>query len=166
VKPGDILTVDDFKFKLHTIGMRLSDKQFKKLVKDIDADGDLAISYEEFTDYFQTEQGAIHAQSLTSESELARSVWDKLDVDKSGNLSLDEIKSLFQKLGQKLSKSDVQAKFDEIDTDGDGEIDYLEFSAWWHEQHEDAVGDVQQFTRKADFMRNVRQRRASLSPSL
>jgi Ca2+-binding EF-hand superfamily protein len=155
IKPGDVLTVDDFRFNLHQAGLRLTDKQFTALVKKIDDDGDGAISYDEFMDYFVTEQGELHAQSLTTESELARSVWDKLDTDKSGHLCMDEVKALFKRLGQKKSKHQLKVEFDAMDQDGDGEIDYTEFAAWWHKQHEDEVGSVARFQQKADFFRNV-----------
>eukprot|EP01051_Picozoa_sp_SAG22_P006215 SAG22_NODE_399_length_11094_cov_5.593452_9_plen_160_part_01 len=52
IHPGDVLTTDDFKFRLHEIGLRLSTKQFTALVHEIDKDDDGAISYDEFIDYF------------------------------------------------------------------------------------------------------------------
>eukprot|EP01048_Picozoa_sp_COSAG05_P002682 COSAG05_NODE_114_length_18068_cov_60.696422_2_plen_492_part_00 len=189
IKPGDVLTVEDFKFQLHQIGLRLSEKQFMQLVKKIDEDGDGAISYDEFTDFFACEQGNLHLQSLTTESELARSVWDKIDVDKNGHLDIDEVGVLMKRLnhGKKVKKKELQRLFNEIDVDGDGtlfsdcnhlchvccvsprfcvtmlpasrgcagEINYQEFSEWWHVQHEEEVGNTAKFTKQADFMRNV-----------
>lgn len=124
IKPGDVLTVEDFKFQLHQIGLRLSEKQFMQLVKKIDDDGDGAISYDEFTDFFACEQGNLHLQSLTTESELARSVWDKIDVDKNGHLDIDEVGVLMKRLnhGKKVKKKELQRVFSEIDVDDDGTL--------------------------------------------
>ena len=149
IKPGEVLTVDDFQFELHKVGMRLSAKQFRALVDAIDDDSDGAISYDEFMDYFNSEQGELNAQAMSADSEMVRSTWDHIDADHSGHLCEDEIRLLFGELGMELAEKEFDEALAELDVDGDGEIDYQEFAAWWkvHEQ-KDSHADLGKKSKK------------------
>jgi len=67
--------------------------------------------------------------SHLTEEELAefREIFNLVDLDKGGTISKDELKQLMQTLGLKPTQEELNAMVDEIDQDGNGEIDFDEF---------------------------------------
>ena len=49
--------------------------------------------------------------------------------DKSGKISTDELRHVLSCIGEPLSDEDIQTLMRAADKDGDGEIDYKEFSS-------------------------------------
>ena len=66
-------------------------------------------------------------------SQSAEALWQRMDVDGDGTVTMDEIQMLGKALGAKLKKKQLQAMFSTIDKDGSGDIDFDEFSQWWGE---------------------------------
>jgi glycerol-3-phosphate dehydrogenase len=63
-------------------------------------------------------------------------VFVSIDKDKSGYIDMEELNSASIKLGFPMrSKADLTAKFNEIDTDGNGKISEAEFVEWWNGRH-------------------------------
>jgi calmodulin len=64
-----------------------------------------------------------------SAEELAefREIFNLVDLDKGGTISKDELKQLMHTLGLRPSQEELNAMVDEIDADGNGEIDFDEF---------------------------------------
>ena len=56
-----------------------------------------------------------------------REAFDMFDADKSGTISVSEIKSVLAKLGKSMSDKQIKKMMDEVDTDKSGEIDFDEF---------------------------------------
>jgi calmodulin len=56
-----------------------------------------------------------------------REIFNLVDLDKGGTISKDELKQLMTTLGLKPSQEELNAMVDEIDSDGNGEIDFDEF---------------------------------------
>ena len=52
-----------------------------------------------------------------------------LQQDKSGKISTDELRHVLSCIGEPLSDEDIQTLMRAADKDGDGEIDYKEFSS-------------------------------------
>ncbi|XP_024529122.1 calcium-dependent protein kinase 2 [Selaginella moellendorffii] len=76
----------------------------------------------------------IIAESL-SEKEIKglKELFKKMDVDKSGTITFEELKSGLAKQGYDMAESEVRAIMESADVDGNGTIDYLEFiSATMH----------------------------------
>lgn len=62
-----------------------------------------------------------------------RGLFDDIDEDGSGVLDRGEIAELARKLlGKPLTKREIDAAMEEMDGDGNGEIDFEEFRDWWH----------------------------------
>ncbi len=55
----------------------------------------------------------------------------RIDVDKSGRLSLDEVKHLCVTMGAQLSGKDLDDAIKELDRDMDGDITFDDFFDWW-----------------------------------
>ncbi len=64
-------------------------------------------------------------------SEELQSAFNKADGDGNGQIDLVEFRTLLDELGQEMSAADAEAKFDAIDVDENGMIDFDEFSGWW-----------------------------------
>lgn len=58
---------------------------------------------------------------------MLRDVFDFVDVDKGGTISIDELQQLMTTLGLQPSQEELKAMMDDIDMDGNGEIDFDEF---------------------------------------
>lgn len=56
-----------------------------------------------------------------------REIFNLVDLDRGGTISKDELQQLMVTLGLKPSKEEIDAMVDEIDSDGNGEIDFDEF---------------------------------------
>jgi len=67
-----------------------------------------------------------------------KQVFSKFDVDGSGLVSIDELKSMLKQLGIEKSDAEVEDIMKEADPDGSGEIDFDEFC---HIMQNEAFGD-------------------------
>ena len=58
-----------------------------------------------------------------------RAVFDYLDLDKSGDISIDEFMQVFGRMsnGDEWTKQDIQEFLKKVDTDNNGELDFSEF---------------------------------------
>ncbi|GIL62118.1 hypothetical protein Vafri_16396 [Volvox africanus] len=56
-----------------------------------------------------------------------KEVFDLMDKDKGGTLSVEEVKNLMDMLGMKVKQEDLDQMISEIDHSGDGQIDFQEF---------------------------------------
>ena len=73
---------------------------------------------------------------LTNESklmEIAKTAFESVDTDKSGEIDLPELEQVMAQLAQEMgsdlpSKEDVKEVFEYLDTDNSGTIDFQEFS--------------------------------------
>eukprot|EP01043_Picozoa_sp_COSAG02_P041314 COSAG02_NODE_3413_length_6785_cov_8.990278_9_plen_325_part_00 len=63
----------------------------------------------------------------------AETLWQRMDVDGDGTVTMDEIQMLGKALGAKMKKQQLKKMFSTIDKDGSGDIDFDEFSQWWDE---------------------------------
>eukprot|EP01117_Protostelium_nocturnum_P004517 TRINITY_DN1631_c0_g1_i1.p1 TRINITY_DN1631_c0_g1~~TRINITY_DN1631_c0_g1_i1.p1 ORF type:complete len:169 (-),score=61.94 TRINITY_DN1631_c0_g1_i1:64-570(-) len=62
---------------------------------------------------------------------LSKLVFDKTDKEKKGYLTRDEFRSMAYDMGYYLSDKELTAALQIIDRDGNGQVDYNEFVAWW-----------------------------------
>jgi calmodulin len=71
------------------------------------------------------------ARSGLSQAEIAefREIFDLVDKDKGGSISSVELAELMNTLGINASQEEISAMVAEIDTDGNGDIDFDEFVA-------------------------------------
>lgn len=68
-----------------------------------------------------------------------KSIFEELDVDRSGFLDRSEIAVLCRRMGRSQSDESISHAFSVIDTNHNGEVDWKEFSVWWSwtAQHEE-----------------------------
>ena len=73
-------------------------------------------------------------------TELAR-VFRSFDEDGNGSLDKEELRNGLASLNANVSAEQLADFFAILDTDGDGEISYLEFARWFGTWTKDADGD-------------------------
>eukprot|EP01052_Picozoa_sp_SAG31_P004376 SAG31_NODE_181_length_21114_cov_99.705211_2_plen_1026_part_00 len=74
-----------------------------------------------------------HFQYLEKEQKLDR-VWNRVDLDGSGGLDRDELRTVLLMLGHKPDDIDMDATMKAIDLDGSDEVDRKEFGEWFFSQ--------------------------------
>merc|ERR1719450_443194 len=68
-----------------------------------------------------------HAHLTDEELNEFLEIFNLVDLDNGGSISKDELKQLMNTLGLKPSQEELDAMVNEIDSDGNGEIDFDEF---------------------------------------
>lgn len=101
------------------MGKLYNDKEIDKLFEEIDLDGNGVISYSEFL------AAAINKEDLLSDERMEK-VFKMVDKDKNGKLSIEEIEDVF-KNNKQFDKVEWIELINEVDLNGDGEIDFKEF---------------------------------------
>ena len=72
----------------------------------------------------------------------AKEWFDAVDASKNGKLDASELRLLYQRArGENLSSSKVRKAMRQMDTSGDGAIDFEEFDVWWRHNG----GDLEKF---------------------
>ncbi|VVA93759.1 unnamed protein product [Arabis nemorensis] len=56
-----------------------------------------------------------------------KTMFANMDTDKSGTITYDELKTGLEKLGSRLTETEVKQLLEDADVDGNGTIDYIEF---------------------------------------
>eukprot|EP01047_Picozoa_sp_COSAG01_P076208 COSAG01_NODE_13310_length_1603_cov_16.552527_1_plen_308_part_10 len=70
--------------------------------------------------------------------EVMRRLFRGLDLDGSGYLERSEVRTMATMMGVDISEPEVDAAMAQMDTDGDGKIEYAEFSRWWQRTQQEA----------------------------
>lgn len=94
------------------------------MIKSVDDNGDNEIDFEEFLILMSSKK-----PSKDDPDKELRDAFAVFDADGSGSISRSELKKLMKNLGQTLSDAELDAMMDEVDTDGNGEIDFHEFKS-------------------------------------
>jgi len=129
---GDgVITGAEMKKALEQKDIKISKEELDKLIKMADINGDGVLSYDEL-------KLTCVQRKLVAKEERIWAAFCKLDLDGDGKISIKEI--------EKVLGAGVLAKelVDEVDKNGDGEVDYDEFIAMWHKknQPEEETGSV------------------------
>lgn len=72
----------------------------------------------------------MHERYPASEEELRRH-FTFFDDDKSGFIDFPEYQDMLRIMGFDADSDDAARSFDDIDSDGDGEVSFQEFMVWW-----------------------------------
>ena len=62
---------------------------------------------------------------------MLKELFNKFDEDGGGSLDREEIGALAKGIGHKLTAKELDAAMKEMDEDGEGDVDFVEFYAWW-----------------------------------
>ena len=86
-----------------------------------DTDGNGTIDFMEFIEMMPRQERDDNAEEEMIEA------FRIFDTDGNGSITADELRQIFNNLGEKLTDEEISDMIKEADTDGDGEINYQEF---------------------------------------
>ena len=124
------LTPDEIGRCCKYMGMRISDEEeLMEIVNLIDGDGDALVVKEEFSAWWVNNGGKNKYQLKDS-----KAVFKQYDRDGSGSLEASELVKVCHDLGMhKLSAHQEELLMQELDADGDNQVDADEFDMWWQD---------------------------------
>ena len=126
---GDIQTSEmEAMLMEEKLKLRMSVKEIKNLLKELDKDGDGTIDVQEFLDKVGSgsKRDVIH-KALVKRSGI-RKAFEKYDSDGNGFITIDEFKKVVEdKHGSKLTSKEIKKLLKEADNNSDGKISYDEF---------------------------------------
>ena len=116
------ITLVELKEVMKSLGQNPTERELIQMIKSVDDNGDNEIDFEEFLILMSSKK-----PSNDDPDKELRDAFAVFDADGSGSISRSELKKLMKNLGQSLSDAELDAMMDEVDTDGNGEIDFEEF---------------------------------------
>eukprot|EP00565_Helicotheca_tamesis_P007886 CAMPEP_0185724060 /NCGR_PEP_ID=MMETSP1171-20130828/663_1 /TAXON_ID=374046 /ORGANISM="Helicotheca tamensis, Strain CCMP826" /LENGTH=149 /DNA_ID=CAMNT_0028391835 /DNA_START=108 /DNA_END=557 /DNA_ORIENTATION=- len=120
------ITLVELEEIMRSLGTNSTKEELREMVNSVDENGDNMIDFDEFLVLMKSRK-----KNDDPDKEL-RDAFNVFDKDGSGAISRQELQSLMQKLGQNLSKEELDAMMSEVDEDGNGEIDFEEFKRMMH----------------------------------
>ncbi|XP_063679303.1 neo-calmodulin-like [Bolinopsis microptera] len=130
------ISLREFKIACRRFNPNMSASEVEMLAGQMDIDGNGMIDLEEFclcmarhvaaSRQRAQQQQSANKPALTSKQ--LRDAFNYFDKDKSGTISQTELRQVMQTLGVKCNDTEFKAMLVNIDTNGDGVIDFEEFS--------------------------------------
>lgn len=109
----------------------ISVEEFTKALNELS----VSVSSEELTDFMQSDvsdDGQLDFEEFRQfYTNRLRRVFDEIDADHSGEISRDELRRAFVKLGYNATEREVKAMLAEVDQDHNEQINFTEFSNYF-----------------------------------
>ena len=115
------IDVNELMCALRKMGFKPSQQEVTEMISSVDDNGDLAIDFTEFLVLMKSHVG-------NPDSDL-RYAFSHFDHDASGYITREKLKRVMNKFDRELTDRELEAIFNEVDTDGDGKITFTEFRA-------------------------------------
>ncbi|CAF1374678.1 unnamed protein product [Rotaria sp. Silwood1] len=125
-KSGTISS-SEIKQILIALNFKPTDSLLRKVMKEMDSNGNGTIEFEEFVKVM----GSIYERKFT-EDEMRRA-FTCFDTDQSGYITIDELRQVLHQLNQNISEQRIVDALNQIDIDHDGKISFEEFVQLFHE---------------------------------
>lgn len=121
-KDGDQrITWSEVGIVMRALGQRPSEDELRKLIKEVDADGNGTIEFHEFLHMMSKK-----SKDVDREKEL-KEAFRILDRNGDGFITHDELSTVMANLGEKLTAEDIDDMIKEADVDKDGKVNFHEF---------------------------------------
>lgn len=116
-------TIDpkELKSAMQSLGFEAKNATIYQMIGDIDKDGSGSIDFEEFLDMMTAKMS-----DKDSRADI-RKVFNLFDDDKTGQITLKNLKRVARELGETMSEAELLEMIERADTDEDGEINPDEF---------------------------------------
>ena len=106
---------------MRALGFEVKKEELKKMISDIDNDGNGSIEFGEFLEMMTGKMG----EKDTRED--IEKVFKLFDDDNTGKISLRNLRRVAQELDENIDEEELQDMINQADRDGDGEINIDEF---------------------------------------
>ncbi|KAG6504132.1 calmodulin-like protein 11 [Zingiber officinale] len=122
-KDGDgCITLEELAIVIRSLGQDPSEEELKDMIREVDINGNGTIEFTEFLNLM-----ARKVKETDAEEEL-REAFKVFDKDQNGYISASELRNVMINLGEKMTDEEVLQMIREADTDGDGQVNFEEFS--------------------------------------
>merc|ERR1712224_1086655 len=115
------IDVRELKAAMRALGFEVKNEELKKMVSDVDNDGNGTIEFAEFLEMMTGKMG--EKDSL----EDIEKVFKLFDDDNTNKISFRNLARVAEELGENIDDEDLQDMINQADRDGDGEINIDEF---------------------------------------
>merc|ERR1711923_509845 len=117
---GDgMISAEELVTLISKVGGQMADAEAKALIHAADKDGNMGIDFGEFAKFWE----ALHGDD---EGKI-RAEFGKLDADKSGYITKDEMVAVISSEFQGDKMEEAKKSIDKLDVDKDGKVSYPEF---------------------------------------
>ena len=106
---------------MRALGFNMKKPEIISLIREYDRSGRGRVDFDTFL--------AIAMRKTLNRNPLEEilKTFDLFDVDKKGKISVDDLKSIAENLGEMLPEEEIQAMIEEFDRDLDGYLNFAEF---------------------------------------
>ncbi|CAG5047613.1 unnamed protein product [Parnassius apollo] len=128
-KDGDgTITKEELGRVMRSLGQFARVEELQDMLQEVDSDGDGNVSFEEFVNILSKSMSAGGGSSCAEQEERElRDAFRVFDKHNRGYICASDLRAVLQCLGEDLSEEEIEDMIKEVDSDGDGRIDFLEF---------------------------------------
>merc|ERR1711998_187628 len=115
------IDIKELKVAMRALGFEVRSDEVKKMVEDLDRDGDGTVDFDEFLAMMSGKMGGKDAREQLLEG------FAMYDEDETGRISLGNLQRVAAELGEPMGEEELLELIAEAEKDGDGEINEDEF---------------------------------------
>ncbi|CAF1222029.1 unnamed protein product, partial [Didymodactylos carnosus] len=116
----------ELKQVLVALNFKPTEQLIRKIMKEMDTDGDGVIEFDEFVRVM----GGVYERKFSNDE--MRRAFQCFDTDHSGFITPNELREVLRKLNHNVTEARISEIMREIDSDLDGKINYEEFCQMMH----------------------------------
>ena len=106
---------------MRALGKNPTDAEIAEMIKEVDTDGNQEVDFEEFCGLM------IKKMSENEPEEELVEVFKIFDKDQDDKIDAQDLRIIFQELGEDVTQEECMIMIDEHDNDGDEALDFDEF---------------------------------------
>eukprot|EP00658_Telonema_sp_P-2_P080046 TRINITY_DN788_c0_g1_i10.p1 TRINITY_DN788_c0_g1~~TRINITY_DN788_c0_g1_i10.p1 ORF type:complete len:159 (+),score=83.41 TRINITY_DN788_c0_g1_i10:169-645(+) len=115
------IDIRELKAAMRALGFQVKKEELRKLVQDIDIDGNGEIDFQEFLEMMTGKMGEKDSR------EDIEKVFKLFDDDSTGKISFRNLRRVAEELGEDVTDQELSDMITTADRDGDGEVNADEF---------------------------------------